>query len=333
MENGLMVRDEALMPSTFEGVLRQAQILVKSGILPLEIKTPEAAVAIMLMGRELNIPPMQAFRGIYVVKGKPTLSAQLMGALIFRAGHSYTIDSSTDTECVITFRRKSGETYTHSFTLKDATAAGLSGGGTWKAYPKAMLFSRCMSAGARAFMPDVIAGMYTAEELAEPETIQVDAQTGEVVVDASYHEAAPATEDAPPWDEDAPSSQRAMTLPLDSSQGWTTWSPAAQKRFWAVCNDLNLSSDAVHHEFGVQSMKDCTLSLAEVGVVLKALECGMKHSGLGLNETKAALQVMRMADVTRLGLTEEQCKARINAYIDKRTDDGNPVPQQAQLEV
>lgn len=329
MENGLMVRDEALMPSTFEGVLRQAQVLVKSGVLPVEVKTPEAAVAIMLMGRELNIPPMQAFRGIYVVKGKPTLSAQLMGALIFRAGHAYSIDSSTNSECRITFKRKSGETYTHTFTLADAQAAGLSASPTWKAYPKAMLFSRCMSAGARAFMPDVIAGMYTPEELAEPNSIRVDEHTGEVViVDSSYqdteHLDVDTSESVPPWEEDKNN---------DAPTGWNTWSPAAQKRFWAVCNDLNLSSDAVHREFGVQSMKDCALSLAEVGMVLKALECGMKHSGLGLNETKAALQVMRMADVVKLGLTEEQCHARIDAYVAQRAAQGTPVPQQAQLEV
>ncbi len=217
MDNGMIVRnDEALMPSTFEGVLKQAQVLVKSGILPVEIKTPEAAVAIMLMGRELNIPPMQAFRGIYVVKGKPTLSAQLMGALIFRAGHSYSIDTSTNTECRITFKRKTGETYTHTFTMADAAAAGLAGTGTWKEYPKAMLFSRCMSAGARAFMPDVIAGMYTPEELAEPNAVRVDAQTGEVVVDTSYHETVQtesATESAPPpWDEELQEENKAEVM-------------------------------------------------------------------------------------------------------------------------
>lgn len=205
MDSSLMVRDdEALMPSTFEGLLKQAQVLVKSGVLPVEIKTPEAAVAVILMGRELGIPPMQAFRGIYVVKGKPTLSAQLMGAMIFRAGHSYRIDTSTNAECRITFKRKTGESYTHAFTLADASAAGLAGAGTWKTYPKAMLFSRCMSAGARAFMPDVIAGMYTPEELAEPSAIRVDEQTGEVVVETSYHEVEP---QAAPWDDEPKAEQ------------------------------------------------------------------------------------------------------------------------------
>jgi hypothetical protein len=158
--------DTDIAPATFEGMLKQADILVKSGLLPQEIKTPAAAVAVMLTGRELGIPVMQSFRSIYVVKGKPTLSAQLMGALILRDGHSYKIVTSTNEVCTIEFRRKSGQVYAHTFTLEDAKRANLAGSPTWQNYPKAMLFSRCMSAGARACMPDVIGGLYTPEEIA-----------------------------------------------------------------------------------------------------------------------------------------------------------------------
>jgi hypothetical protein len=170
--------------SRFDAMMRHADTLVKSGLLPVEIKTPAAALAVILTGQELGIPPMQALRSIYVVKGKPTLSAQLIGALILSRGHSYKIDVSTATECRITFTRRGGGTYTHAFTLTDATTAGIVSNPSemWKKYPKAMLFSRCMSAGARAFLPDVIAGMYTSEELADPETVTVDAETGEFKV-------------------------------------------------------------------------------------------------------------------------------------------------------
>jgi len=175
-----------MMPSTFDGMLKQAQVLVKSGMLPSEVKTPEAAVAIMLKGRELDIPPMQAFSSIYVVKGKPTISAQLIGALIFRAGHGYHVDKLDDAGCVITFNRKGATPYQHTFSIENAKAAGLAGAETWKKYTKAMLFSRCMSAGARIAFPDIIAGMYTTEELADPESVTVDEASGEVVYDADY---------------------------------------------------------------------------------------------------------------------------------------------------
>lgn len=173
--------DEVLMPVTMDGMLKQAAALVKSGLLPPDIKTAEAALAVMLTGRELGIPPMQAFRSIYIVKGRPTLSAQLMGAMILKAGHSYQAVMATNEACSIKFTRRGGAVYTHTFTLADAKTAGLASGDTWAKYPKAMLFSRCMSAGARIAMPDVIAGMYTPEELSDPAGVQMDTETGEVV--------------------------------------------------------------------------------------------------------------------------------------------------------
>ena len=179
MDTRLTLRDEALMPTTFDGLLKQAQVLVKSGLLPDAVKTAEAAVVIMLKGRELDIPPMQAFASIYVVKGKPTIGAQLMGALILREGHSYHVDELTDQRCVISFTRRGGQPYTHSFTIEDAKRAGLLNNDTWTRYTKAMLFSRCMSAGARIAMPDVLAGMYTPEELTD--SVTVDTETGEIV--------------------------------------------------------------------------------------------------------------------------------------------------------
>jgi hypothetical protein len=191
------IHDQALMPQTFDGMMKQAEVLVRSGLLPAEVKTPAAAVAIMMTGRELSIPPMQAFRSIYVVKGKPTLSAQLMGALIFRAGHSYKVAESTNESCTIEFRRKTGETYRHTFTIDDAERAGLKGGVTWKQYPKAMLFSRCMSAGARAFMPDVIAGMYTPEEIAG-EAVRFDGEEF-TVIEGEVHEAEPPKREHIDW--------------------------------------------------------------------------------------------------------------------------------------
>jgi hypothetical protein len=179
-DKALALYDEAIMPTTFDGMMAQAEVLAKSGLLPVEVKTGAAAAAIMLAGRELGIPPMQAFRTIYVVKGKVSLSAQLMAALIMRDGHSYELLENSNTRCAIKFTRHTGQQYVHEFTIEDAKRAGLANSNTWQSYPKAMLWSRCMSAGARAFMPDVIMGMYTPEELAGGDGIVVD-DTGEVI--------------------------------------------------------------------------------------------------------------------------------------------------------
>lgn len=55
-----------------------AQRLVKGGLLPRSIQTPEAAFTIMVTGRELGLTAMQSLRSIDVIEGKPTLSANLI---------------------------------------------------------------------------------------------------------------------------------------------------------------------------------------------------------------------------------------------------------------
>jgi len=235
-ENSLALYDEAIMPATFDGMMKQADVLAKSGLLPQTVKTGAAAAAIMLAGRELGIPPMQAFRTIYVVKGNISLSAQLMAALVLRAGHSYELLENSNTRCAIKFTRRGGATYTHEFTLEDAKRAGLANSNTWQSYPKAMLWSRCMSAGIRAYMPDVIMGMYTPEELAGGEGIVVD-DTGEVI-DVVAKEVTPEPEP------ETPKSEKHW---IDSAQ--------VRGRFWAWCyNEMTLTEAQVYEALGVDSV-------------------------------------------------------------------------------
>ena len=175
----LAVRDPVLVPS-WALMREQATVLHKSGFFPKSIQCPEAALAIMLAGRELGIGPMESLRSIYIVDGQTTISSGLMAAMIWDAGHAYNIDESTDTACQITFKRSNGQSYTHRFTHEDAKKAGLTGRTNWQKYEKAMLFNRCLSAGGRVFMPDVFRRMYTPEEMGAPVTVS---ESGDVVID------------------------------------------------------------------------------------------------------------------------------------------------------
>jgi len=235
----VVVRDEVLTPSTFAGIMQQAEMLVKSGFLPDHIKNAQQAAAIILMGRELDIPPMQALRSIYVVHGNPSANAQLMGALIRRAGHSYHVDTLTETECAITFQRDAYSilnkpaSYTHTVTMEEARrlhwhqdwdkqTRQWKDKFAWKRYPKALLFSRCLSAGARIEMSDAIMNIYTTEEL--DTTVTIDQETGELVPVvngevAELTEPTPETAQAPPI---AEASETPDLAPVNASShgGW-----------------------------------------------------------------------------------------------------------------
>lgn len=153
----------------------QAAILIKSGFLPQSIRTPEQAIALMMMGEALNVKPIIALQSINVIQGKPTVSPQLMLALIRKSGQlqdlTVTDDGST---CKVVMTRKGETPHTETFSMTDAGAMGLAGKDNWKKQPAVMRKWRAISAACRVVFPDIILGFYTPEEI-NPDVVVDDA--------------------------------------------------------------------------------------------------------------------------------------------------------------
>ncbi len=146
----------------------QASMLVKSGFLPVAIKTPEQAIAIMMKGRELGVPAMQAFAQISVIQGKPSAGAELQLALIHKncPGAKVEFLERTNERCTIEASRPGHRPQKFTYTIDDAKAAGLVGKDNWRKFPRIMVSWRCTSEMARSVFPDAIMGMsHTPEEL------------------------------------------------------------------------------------------------------------------------------------------------------------------------
>lgn len=162
-------------------MLEFATHLVKSGFLPTAVNTAEKALAIILTGNELGIPPMQALRQIHVIQGKPTMSVELMLGLAYSRipGFICEVLESNNAHCVVKMSRPNHTPYTHTFTMEDARNLGLTGKDNWKKQPAVMLRWRCISAALKVVAPDAISGLYTPEEL-NPD-VHVNYETGEVI--------------------------------------------------------------------------------------------------------------------------------------------------------
>lgn len=173
-------RSGTLLPFGDEWTAMQqmATVLVESGFLPPNLDTPNKALAVLLMGRELGVPPMQAIRGIHVVNGRPSLSAELMLALAYQniSGFKFKVEASNEQLCRIVAQRPGGDPITLAFSISDAQRAGLTRGDNWTKYPAAMLRARATSAILRVVAPDAIRGIYTPEEIGASEReVEVDA--------------------------------------------------------------------------------------------------------------------------------------------------------------
>lgn len=237
-----------------------AETFVKSRLFK-DVGDIHQAVVKLLYGQELGLSPMQSMLGIYTVEGKPSPSAATMAAVIKRSGR-YLVRTvrHTDQLCTLEFLERLGGRWESvglsEFTIGDAQRAGLASKSTWKQYPKAMLWARALSQGARWYCAEVFGGpVYTPEELGAevgeegdviglPPLPDVAALEGQI---AEVAQARPA--DKPPFEPDKP---------IRDDQRRAIHACGAQR---------GQDHDAIHQiaieRFGVRSMKDLTQAQAK----------------------------------------------------------------------
>lgn len=160
MNQALIVKDDMSLSEL-------GAVFVRSGFFQ-DARDASQAIVKILAGREMGFGPIASMTGVYIVKGKPSMGANLIAAAIKRSGrYDYRVKVMSDRECTIEFQERiDGKREligVSTFTIEDAKKAGTQ---NIEKFPRNMLFARAMSNGAKWFCPDVFGGpIYTPEEL------------------------------------------------------------------------------------------------------------------------------------------------------------------------
>ena len=262
----LSAPQQRFLPSEAETgrVWNLAHRIANTEFVPRDLRgKPEAILAAMLTGREIGIGPMHSLRGIDVIDGRPSLSAELMASLVFRAGHTMWVVESTNEVCIMAGRRSDWPDrvpdHDQAWSMEDANQAGLSAKSNWKKYPRAMLRARATSELCRAIFPDVVERVgYVAEELGserDPDHVaqveivrERDGDEAAEVIEGAYAdeheqppetsvspdvgdgEASPSGEEGDGWDVDPP------TKPADT--GPYNWREAGRAKVQTALKEM-----------------------------------------------------------------------------------------------
>lgn len=160
-----VVVHEPQAPVAWDQELRGASYLLKSGLCPVALKTPEAVLFVILAGRDLGLSPVASLRGLTIIQGKIEVSADLQLGLYHRAGGKSEWQLLTDTAAAIKLSAPwLTQAHLSSFTMDDAKRAGISSE-NYKKYPKAMLRSRAITQGLKDIGFDATAGVYAPGEI------------------------------------------------------------------------------------------------------------------------------------------------------------------------
>lgn len=178
-----------IVPTNMDEAYRMAVAVVRAGMVPYGIDTPEKAMIAIMTGLELGLPPMRALQSIAIVNGRPLLWGDPALALVRASGllDHFEEGVSGDGDERFGFcnvRRKGDPVLLESkFSVAEAKKASLwspearvtkraKGGGTyekdndspWHRYPDRMLKMRARGFALRDKFADVLCGLSMREE-------------------------------------------------------------------------------------------------------------------------------------------------------------------------
>ncbi len=176
--------------------LQHAQAVAQSTLIPDGYRNQPANVLwVMDLADALGVPFPQVMQTMAVMRGRMTMSADLMAAVVRRAGHKLRVHEQGMSVTAALIRQDDPD-YEFTATWDEAKArqAGLWGQrGPWTQYPAQMLRSRAITEVCRQGASDALAGtIYSPDELGPAES-SPNAADAEAAGDARH---APAAADA-----------------------------------------------------------------------------------------------------------------------------------------
>lgn len=150
-----------LQINTVGEAMELARSVANTSMVPQHFRgKPEEIFAVILTGAELGIGPMQALHSWAVINGRAEPSAQLVQALVRRAGHALDIVDADHEHATIAARRQGwAEARTLTVTIQQAAIAGWTRNPVYKSDPEAMLVARATTRAGKRWFADVLKGL------------------------------------------------------------------------------------------------------------------------------------------------------------------------------
>lgn len=164
---------EPFHPENLDQAMHLAKDIAASSIVPERFRGKESdAYIAVLWGRDLGLTPMQSIFGVWIEprSGRPGLYDQTAAALVLRSPlckYLRLVESTAVIATWETWRVGNPEAERMSFTIEEAKNAGYLSKDNWRQNPAAMLRARARLHLCRAVYPDILANVYTPDELEE----------------------------------------------------------------------------------------------------------------------------------------------------------------------
>jgi len=164
---------QVFAPAQFEHAQRIAKLLSSSDLVPNQYKGNIANTMVALeMAHRMNASPLMVMQNLHIIHGRPSWGSSFIIASLNSCGRFGTLRfESTPTSCKAVALDKQSNTQLigPTVTLEMAKAEGWldKAGSKWKTMPELMLKYRAAAFFGRLYAPEIMMGLYSADEVVD----------------------------------------------------------------------------------------------------------------------------------------------------------------------
>ena len=170
---------------SFEFAQRQAKSLCQSQLVPTQYQGQQGlsnCLVALEMSKRMKLSPLTVMQNLNIIHGKPSWSAQFIASTIMSCGRFSNFDylvkgqgETLEVQCVATRLEDNKQVKGSAVSMRMARQEGWTKNSKYSSMPELMLRNRAATFFGRQYIPDLLLGVQTSEEVVdiEPEPINV----------------------------------------------------------------------------------------------------------------------------------------------------------------
>ena len=177
---------------SFNFAQKQAKSLADSQLVPKQYQGQQGlsnCLVALEMSKRMNLSPLTVMQNLNVIHGKPYWSAQFIASTIMSCGRFSNFDylvkgqgETLEVQCVATRLEDKKQVKGTAVSMRMARMEGWTKNSKYTSMPELMLRNRAATFFGRQYIPDLLLGVQTSEEVVdiEPEPINVSESSEQV---------------------------------------------------------------------------------------------------------------------------------------------------------
>ena len=178
---------------SFEFAQRQAKSLCESNLVPTSYQgqkgLPNCLVALE-MSKRMNLSPLTVMQNLNIIHGRPTWSAQFISSQIMGCGRFENFDylvkgegETLEVQCVAKRVEDQKLVKGTAVSMRMARLEGWTKNSKYTSMPEVMLRNRAATFFGRQYIPDLLLGVQTSEEVVDIQPLDVTPETVKETLD------------------------------------------------------------------------------------------------------------------------------------------------------